>query len=125
MMKHNDIVVTTMINKHDNISDGSREDAEEIQNEIIKMLSTEDNVVNIPENNVLSLRLGRLIALGSALANQQSYDVAFCVRDCLKTGATKQEVIKVLRLAIEMAEIPVETYTIIVRDAIESFEAGD
>ena len=114
-----------MINKYDNMPDGSREDSEEIHDVIIKMLSTEDSAIIFSKKVALSLRLKNLIALGSALATQQSNNVAFCVRDCLKTGATQQEVMKVLQLATEIAEIPVETYTGIVQDVIKSFEAGN
>ena len=114
-----------MINNYDNVPDDSREEAERIYNEIIRMLNAENNDKIFPQKNMLPTRLRNLVALGSILAGQQSQNVASCVEDCLKAGATKEQITEVLRLAIVMAEIPAETYTGIVQDAIKSFEAGD
>jgi len=86
------------------------------------MLQSENNNAFLGKKNVLPEMLRNLIALGAALANQQSQDVAICVEYCLKTGATKANIIQVLQLAILMAEIPVQRYTEIVQDAIQSFE---
>jgi len=44
------------------------------------------------------------------------------VIECLEAGATREEAMEVLRQAILMAEIPAETYTRVVREAIDSFE---
>ena len=86
------------------------------------MLQSENKDAFLGQKNVLPERLKNLIALGAALANQQSQIVATCVEDCLKTGATKANIMQVLQLAILMAEIPVQRYTEIVQDAIQSFE---
>ena len=77
------------------------------------------------EKGMLSARLKNLIALGSALAGQQSQYVASCVKESLRAGATRGEIMEVLRLAIVMAEIPAEHYTEIVQSAIKIFEAED
>jgi len=114
-----------MINNHDKAPDHSREETEAIYNEIIKMLSMEDSSKTFSEKGVLSARLKNLIALGSALAGQRSQDVASCVKESLRAGATREEIMEVLRLAIVMAEIPAKHYTEIVQNAIKIFEAED
>ena len=114
--------MTTMIDNYDNVPDDSKENAEEIYNEIIRMLRPENKDAFLGQKNVLPERLKNLIALGSLLANQQSQSVANCVEDCLKTRATKGQIMQVLQLAILIAEIPVQRYTEIVQDAIQSFE---
>ena len=111
-----------MIDNYDNVRDDSKENAEEIYNKIIRMLRSENKEAFLGQKNVLPERLKNMIALGSLLANQQSQSVASCVEDCLKTGATKANIMQVLQLAILMAEIPVQRYTEIVQDAIQSFE---
>ena len=114
-----------MINNHDKAPDHSRQEAEAIYNEIIKMLSMEDGNKTFSEKGVLSARLKNLIALASALAGQRSQDVASCVKASLRAGATREEIMEVLRLAIVMAEIPAKHYTDIVQNAIKVFEAED
>ena len=113
-----------MIDNYDNVSDDSKEKVEAIYNEIIRMLDEENNEKILSKKNVLSAKLKNLIALGSALASQQSQNVVFCVKESMKTGATQKEVMEVLRVAILMAEIPAEAYTEIVKDAVKAFEAG-
>jgi len=51
--------------------------------------------------------------------------VASCVIECLKTGATREEITEALRLAILMAEVPVEVYGRIVNEAIDDFKSQD
>ena len=114
-----------MIDNYDNVPDESKEKVEEIYDEIIRMLRSENNNAFLGKKNVLPERLRNLIALGSALANQQSQSVASCVEDCLKTGATKANIMQVLQLAILMAEIPAEAYTGIVKDAVKNLEVGN
>ena len=114
-----------MIDNYDNVPENSKENAEEIYNEIIRMLNTGSNDSLLSQKNMLSAKLKNLIALGSALASQQSGDVIFCVKESMKTGATQKEIMEVLRVAIEMAEIPVKYYTEIVKDAVEAFEASE
>lgn len=111
-----------MIDNYDNVPKNSKENAEEIYNEIIMMLQSENTDVFLNQKNVLAERLKNLIALGSVLANQQGQDIATCVKDCLKTGATQEQIIQVLQLAILIAEIPVKKYTEIVQAALQFFE---
>ena len=114
-----------MINNHDKAPDHSREETEAIYNEIIKMLSMEDGNKTFSEKGMLSARLKNLIALASVLAGQRSQDVASCVKESLRAGATREEIMEVLQLAIVMAEIPARYYTEIVQNAIKGFEAED
>ena len=121
-MKLNDIMVNTVINKYDNVPDGFSEEAGGIYSEIIRMLGAGNNDKNFSQKNVLPTRLRNLVTLGSILAGQLSQDVSSCVEDCLKAGATKEQIMEVLRLVIVMAEIPVQKYTEIVQEAIQTFE---
>ena len=114
-----------MIDNYDNMLDDSKEKVEAIYNEIIRMLDTENNEKILFKKNVLSVKLKNLIALGSALASQQSQNVVFCVKESMETGATQKEIMEVLQVAILMAEIPAEAYTEIVKDAVKAFEADD
>ena len=111
-----------MINNYNNVPENSKENAEEICKEIVNLLRPKNTDAFLSQKNVLPKRLKNLIALGAILANQQSQSVASCVEDCLKTGATKANIMQVLQLAILMAEIPVQRYNEIVQDAIRSFE---
>ena len=115
-------MVTTMIDNYDNVPENSKEKAEEIYNEIIRMLDAENNEKILFKKSVLSAKLKSLIALGSALASQQSQNVVFCVKESMKTGATQKKIMEVLRVAILIAEIPVQKYTEIVQAAFQSFE---
>ena len=114
-----------MIDNYDNVPENSKENAEEIYNEIIRMLRSENKDAFLGQKNVLPERLKNLIALGSALVSQQSQNVVFCVKESMKTGATQKEIMEVLRVAILMAEIPAEAYTEIVKNAVKAFEAGN
>lgn len=111
-----------MIDNYDNVPENSKENAEEIYNEIIRMLLSENTDAFLGQKNVLPEMLRNLIALGSVLANQQSQDIATCVEDCLKTGATQEQIMQVLQLAVLIAEIPAQKYTKIVQAAFQSFE---
>ena len=114
-----------MIDNYDNVPDESKEKVEEIYNEIVRMLDAENNEKIFSKKSVLSIKLKNLIALGSALANQQSQNVAFYVKESMGNGATQKEIMEVLRVAILMAEIPAESYTGIVKDAVKNFEVGN
>jgi alkylhydroperoxidase/carboxymuconolactone decarboxylase family protein YurZ len=107
---------------YNNIHQSSEENADEIYNEIIRMLYAGDKNVHFAKNSVLSNKLKNMIALGSLLATQQSYKIASCIEDCLKAGATKEQIMYVLQLTILIAEIPVHKYTEILKNAIQSFE---
>jgi len=47
--------------------------------------------------------------------------MASCVADCLRAGATPEEIMEVLRLATVMAECPGDTYRAIVQEVIDAF----
>ena len=111
-----------MIDNYDNVPKNSKENAEEIYKEIINLLRPENANAFLSQKNVLPERLKNLIALGAILANQQNQSVATCVENCLKTGATQEQIMQVLRLAILIAEISAKKYTEIVQDTIRSFE---
>jgi len=111
-----------MIDNYDNIPENSKENVEEIYNEIIRMIQSESTDTFLRQKNVLPEKLRNLIALGAALASQQSQSIATCVEDCLKTGATKANIMQVLQLVIVMVEIPAKAYTTIAENAIEAFE---
>ena len=94
------------------------------RSEIRELLDGTKNPDAFAKESTLSLKLRKLIALGSALASQCERDVvASCVTDCLEAGAIREEVTEILRQSILMAEIPSGTYTRIVRDAIDAFES--
>lgn len=107
---------------YNNMPQSSEENADEIYNEIIRMLRIENRGVRFVKKSVLSEKLKNMITLGSILENQQSDQVVNCVEDCLKTGVTKEQIMQILQLAILIAEIPAQKYTEILQDAIQSFE---
>ena len=81
-------------------------------------------LVPSPKGGTLAPKLKGLIGLGAALAGQRDHEfVETCVIECLRVGATRNEIMEVLRQAILMAEIPAETHTRIVRDSVEAFES--
>jgi len=69
----------------------------------------------------LSPKTRGLAALGCALALRREDSIASCVADCLRAGATPEEIMEVLRLATVMAECPGDTYRAIVQEAIDAF----
>ncbi|HUW31607.1 MAG TPA: hypothetical protein VM223_08330 [Planctomycetota bacterium] len=80
---------------------------------------------NHGNHDALSGKLRNLTRLGCALAMQADERIPDCVGDCLIAGATRAEIMEVLRMAILMPEIRVDKYTTIVSDAIERFEKLD
>jgi len=62
-----------------------------------------------------------LTALGCALALRREDRIESCVTDCLRAGATPEEIMEVLRLATVMAECPGDAYRAIVQEAIATF----
>ena len=62
-----------------------------------------------------------LTALGCAFALRREDCIASCVADCLRVGATPEEIMEVLRLATVMAECPGDAYRAIVQEAIAVF----
>ena len=95
---------------------------EEIMSEIIKLMNGEKDAVSVLGRGALSVKLKNLIALGAAIASQREPEViSVCVKNCLKSGATSQNIREVLQKAILMAEVPIEVYTKTVKDAIDDF----
>ncbi len=95
---------------------------EEILSEITKLMNGKKDPAFVQGKGVLSAKLKNLVALGAAIASQQESEVINdCVENCLKSGATRQNVMAVLQKAILMAQMPVEPYTQTVKDAIDVF----
>jgi len=104
-------------------SDELKQKHAEIYAEILKIINGRRSVDEFEDKGALSSELRSLIALASAIATQRDRDtVVSCVADCLKTGASREQIMEVLRLAILMAEVPAETYDTIVREAIDNFD---
>jgi len=98
----------------------------EIYAEIREIIDGTRSVDELKGKGALSPKLRELIALGSAIATKRGRDtVVSCVDDCLKAGASREQILEVLRLAILMAEVPAETYDTIVHEAIDGFESQD
>lgn len=112
-----------MVENTNGLPDESKRGHEEICEEIREVLDGTKDVRALRRKGALSPKLEKLVALGSVIASQRERDVvASCVIECLEAGATREEAMEVLRQAILMAEIPAETYTRVVREAIDSFE---
>ena len=113
-----------MLENANEIPDEDKQKAEEIYSEIRELQEGTKSPNAFAKEGTLAPRLKNLITLGSAIASQRERDVvASCVIDCLEAGAIREEVMEVLRQAILMAEIPAETYTKIVREAVDAFES--
>jgi len=113
-----------MVEKNKGSSQDVDRTREEICQEISDVLEGRKDVAALRQDGTLPPRLEKLIALSSVLTTQQGPDaVASCVTGCLELGATPQEIMQVLQKVVLMAEIPVETYTKMVRQAIEAFES--
>ena len=71
---------------------------EEIFSEIIKLMNGEKDAASVLDRGALSAKLKNLIALGAAIASQQKPEViSVCVKNCLESGATSQNIREVLR----------------------------
>jgi len=110
-----------MLENTNYVPNEEKQKIDEICEEIREVLEGKKDVSALRRQGSLSPKLEKLIALGSVIASKRDRDaVVPCVIECLKTGATREEIMDVLRQAILMAEIPAETYTRIVRDAIDA-----
>jgi len=113
-----------MLENMNDFPDQEKQQIDKICELIREVLDGIKNLDTLTKEDTLGLRLKKLIALGSAIASQRERDVISSrVTDCLEACATHDEVKEVLRQAILMAEIPAETYTRIVHDAIDAFES--
>ena len=96
---------------------------EEIHSEIRELHEGTKSPEAFAKGGMLAPKLRGLIGLGAAMAGQRDREfVETCVIECLRAGATRDEIMEVLRQAMLMAEIPAETYTRIVRDAVDAFD---
>jgi alkylhydroperoxidase/carboxymuconolactone decarboxylase family protein YurZ len=115
-----------MVENAGELPDNLKQEHSKICAEIRKVLDGTKGIDALQMEGALSPRPKKLIALAAALALQREHGiVASCVADCLNAGVTREEIMEALRLAILMAEIPAETYTAIVREAIDAFEGLD
>lgn len=115
-----------MVKNSNNSSDNLKQKYTEIYAEIREIIDGRKSVDELKGTGVLSPKLRELVALGSTIATKRGRDtVVSCVADCFKAGASREQILEVLRLAILMAEVPVETYDKIVREAIDGFENQD
>jgi len=64
-----------------------------------------------------------LATLGCALALRREDQIAPLAIECLKAGATPDQVREVLRMAIVMSECPGEKYRALIEQAIDTFVA--
>ena len=113
-----------MVENINDVPSEGKQRIDEICEEIREVLKGTKDVSALRREGSLSPKLEKLIALGSVIASKRDRDVVVpCVIECLKTGATREEIMDVFRQAILMAEVPVKTYSEIVREAIDDFES--
>ena len=74
------------------------------------------------EQRALPAHVRSLAALGCALALRREDQIALLAIECLKAGATPDQVREVLRMAIVMSECPGEQYRALIEQAIDTFE---
>ena len=102
---------------------GSEQRHEEICRKIQDVLQGKEDTDAIHTPGALPPKLERLIALASALATQQDFDiVTIAVNACLEARATPGEIIHVLEQTILMAEIPALAYRAVVRKAVDAVQ---
>ena len=110
-----------MVENSNNFPDNLKQKYTDIHAEIREIIDGTNSVDELKDMGALSPKLRDLIALGSAIATKRGRDTAVsCVADCLKVGATREQIIEVLCLAILMAEIPTEIYDTIVRNSLST-----
>ncbi len=112
-----------MIENPNNFPDKLKQKYAEIYAEIREIIDGTRSVDELKGTGALSHKLRELIALCSAIATKRGRDtIVSCVADCLKAGASREQILEVLRLAILMVEVPAESYTGIVQNAINTFK---
>jgi len=72
----------------------------------------------------LSSRHKELIALGIAIASHCTGCIAFHVHDALKAGATKEEIVETIGVAIVMGGGPAMVYGCEALEALNQYQAG-
>jgi AhpD family alkylhydroperoxidase len=73
------------------------------------------------KDGVLSTKSKELIALGIAVCAACDYCIAIHVKKCFEAGATREEIVEALGVAILMGGGPAFTYSTFVMQAIEDF----
>ena len=73
------------------------------------------------KDGALSHKVKELVTLGISIAIRCDYCIAFHVANCLKAGATREEIMEVCGVAIGMGGGPSYTYTAMVLDAVDAF----
>jgi AhpD family alkylhydroperoxidase len=76
------------------------------------------------KDGTLSHKVKELVTLGISIAIRCDYCIAFHVANCLKAGATREEILEVCGVAIAMGGGPSYTYTALVLDCVDAFEGG-
>ena len=115
-----------MVENPNDFPDKLKQKYTEIYAEIREIINGTGSIDALKRQGALSPKLRKLITLGSVIATKRGRDtVVSCVDDCLKAGASREEIMEVLRLAILMAEVPAEVYDTTVREAIDGFESQD
>ena len=115
-----------MLENTNDVPNEEKQKIDEICEEIREVLEGTKDVSALRREGSLSPKLEKLIALGSVIASKRDRDVVVpCVIECLKSGATREEVTEVLRQAILMAEVPAEVYSRLVNEAIDDFKSQD
>jgi len=74
------------------------------------------------KDGVLSHKVKELVTLGIAIAIRCDYCIAFHVANCLKAGATREEILEVCGVAIGMGGGPSYTYAAMVLDAVDTLQ---
>jgi len=115
-----------MLENLNNFPDNLKQKYAEIYTEIREIIDGTRGVNKFKGKSVLSPKLRELIVLGSAIATERGRDIVVsCIADCLKAGASREQILEVLRLAILMAEVPAATYDTIVREAVDGLKSQD
>ena len=99
-------------------------ESQEIASKVMRLMRGEESISSSQKNAALPSKSKNLIALGAAIAHQQEPKVVEeCINNCLKSGASTQNIKDVLQQAILMAEIPIVIYTNIVNNAIKKYKS--
>ena len=115
-----------MAENFNNAPDSLKRKYTEVYAEICEIIDGTKSFDKLKDTGALSPRLRELIALSSAIGTECGREtVVSCVANCLKAGASREQILEVLHLAVLIAEVPAETYGTIVHEAIDSFESQD
>ena len=115
-----------MAENFNNSPDSLKRKYTEVYAEICEIIDGTKSFDELKGMGALSPELRELIALSSAIATKCDREtIVSCVANCLKAGASREQILEVLHLAILIAEVPTETYGTIVHKAIDSFESQD